>query len=137
MPAVVLDCSAALSWFISDEDSPQAQALRTLVTDRGAVVPMLWPIEIGNALLFATRARRVTQSQRAAAMAALGRLPIEIDNDTLSKVWTDTLSLAEKLRLTIYDACYLELAQRRELPLATFDKALRAAGKKIGLPSLA
>ena len=41
MAAVVLDCSATLSWFMPDEDGPQARDLRTFVTDQGAVVPML------------------------------------------------------------------------------------------------
>ena len=35
--------------------------------------------------------------------------------------------LAERHRLTLYDAVYLELALRRELPLATLDKELRSA----------
>ena len=37
------------------------------------------------------------------------------------------MQLADKHRLTLYDAVYLELALRRELPLATLDRALRAA----------
>lgn len=134
MAALVLDCSATLSWFMPDEDGPQARELRTLVTDHGAVVPMLWPIELGNVFVFAVRSRRITVSQREAAIEALGQLPIEIDAETLTKVWTDTLMLADKLRLTVYDACYLELAQRRELPLSTLDKEMRAAAKKIGVP---
>ena len=76
-------------------------------------------------------------AQRTAAIEALGQLPIEIDSETLTKIWTDTLALADKMRLTVYDACYLELAQRRRLPLATFDKELRAAAAKLGVPVLA
>jgi len=33
----------------------------------------------------------------------------------------------------LYDAAYLELAQRRNLPLATLDGELRAAAKSLGL----
>ena len=137
MAAVVLDCSATLSWFMPDEDGPQARALRTLVTDQGAVVPMLWPIEMGNIFVMAMRGRRISAPQRMAAIAALGELPIEIDADTLTKIWTDTLAVADKLRLTVYDACYLELAHRRSLPLATRDKELHAAAKKVGVRVLA
>lgn len=136
MAAVVLDCSVTLSWLMPDEGNAQAAEVRTLVTDEGAVVPMLWPIELGNALLFAVRGRRVTTVQRATAIEALGQLPIEIDTKTLAKVWSDTLTLADELRLTLYDACYVELAKRRALPLATLDKELRAAGKKLGIPLL-
>ena len=48
----------------------------------------------------------------------------------------DTVELAERFALTSYDACYLELAQRRALPLATLDRDLRAAGKKLGISLL-
>ena len=35
--------------------------------------------------------------------------------------------LADRFRLTAYDAAYLELAQRRKLPLATLDQRLHTA----------
>jgi predicted nucleic acid-binding protein len=38
--------------------------------------------------------------------------------------------------LTVYDAAYLELARRRNLPLATLDQALRAAALTEGVPLL-
>jgi len=85
----------------------------------------------------AMRGRRISAPQLTAAIAALGELPIEIDADTLTKIWTDTLAVADKLRLTVYDACYLELAHRRSLPLATLDKVLHAAAKKVGVRVLA
>jgi predicted nucleic acid-binding protein len=133
---MVLDCSVALSWLMADEGGANAIELRRRVTDEGAVVPMLWPLELGNALVFAMRGRRVSLEQRAAALEAIGQLPIEIDADTLVRAWTDTLALADKLRLTLYDACYLELAQRRRLPLATLDKELRTAAGKLGVALL-
>jgi predicted nucleic acid-binding protein len=50
--------------------------------------------------------------------------------------WSDTLELSDRFRLTLYDACYLELAQRRNLPLATLDGDLRAAGDALGIEML-
>jgi predicted nucleic acid-binding protein len=44
--------------------------------------------------------------------------------------------LAHRHRLTLYDAAYLELAQRRRLPLATLDSDLRAAAMAEGVPLL-
>ena len=37
--------------------------------------------------------------------------------------------LARRHRLTVYDASYLELAQRESVPLATLDGALRGAAR--------
>ena len=46
------------------------------------------------------------------------------------------MQLADQFGLTAYDAAYLELAQRRKLPLATLDQRLLAAGKTLGLELL-
>ncbi|TWB39967.1 hypothetical protein FBZ91_105201 [Nitrospirillum viridazoti] len=46
---------------------------------------------------------------------------------------TAVLTLARQHRLTVYDAAYLELAQRQALPLATLDHALAEAAVAVGL----
>lgn len=46
------------------------------------------------------------------------------------------MQLASRNRLTVYAAAYLELAQRRRLPLATLDAELRAAAIAEGVPLL-
>ena len=46
------------------------------------------------------------------------------------------LRLSERFDLTLYDAVFLELAQRRALPLATLDRELRAAGSGLGVELL-
>jgi predicted nucleic acid-binding protein len=43
------------------------------------------------------------------------------------------LQLARTHQLTVYDAVYLELAVRRQLPLLTFDGQLAAAAKRLGV----
>ena len=48
----------------------------------------------------------------------------------------EILRLARELRLTSYDALYVDLAQREGLPLATLDKGLRAAAAKAGVALL-
>ena len=63
----------------------------------------------------------------------LARLPITIDPETDAHIWTTTLQLADRFRLTMYDAAYLELAQRHALPLATLDAGLRLAAEALGL----
>jgi predicted nucleic acid-binding protein len=46
------------------------------------------------------------------------------------------LALARREGLTAYDACYLELAMRRGLPLASTDRALRKAAVELGVSLL-
>jgi predicted nucleic acid-binding protein len=61
---------------------------------------------------------------------------IGTDPETDRYAWTTTQRLAERHGLTIYDASYLELAQRLSLPLASLDRALRHAGTAAGIDLL-
>lgn len=53
--------------------------------------------------------------------------------DTDRQAWGATLILAERCQLTLYDAAYLELAQRIGSPLASLDQPLRAAAQAVGV----
>jgi predicted nucleic acid-binding protein len=44
--------------------------------------------------------------------------------------------LSERFSLTLYDAAYPELAQRRGLPLATLDRDLRTAAPALNIELL-
>jgi predicted nucleic acid-binding protein len=132
----VLDSSLTVAWFVPDEHTAPAQELLERAGDEGAIVPDFWRLEIGNALLLAMRRKRLTAAQRTEALFQLTVLPIQIDLDTSLHAWDATLRMADRFGLTLYGACYLELAQRRGLPLATLDKQLRAAGRKLSLDLL-
>ena len=77
------------------------------------------------------RRGRLDAGFRDRALGHLARLPIVVDGETDLHAWTGTLRLADRFRLTPYDAAYLELAQRRQFPLATLDRALRAAAEAL------
>lgn len=125
--AFVLDCSVALAWVLPDEGSVYADGLLDRLVAEGAVVPPVWPLEVGNVLLTALRQRRIRQAELEPIIERLARLPIEIDIGATDHALAAVLLLAGQHGLTTYDASYLELAQRRKLPLATLDKQLRAA----------
>jgi predicted nucleic acid-binding protein len=80
--------------------------------------------------------RRLDKNGRDEAIIDLSNLNIAVDSETNAFAWSDTVELAERFGLTSYDACYLELAHRRALPLATLDQELRAAGRKLGISLL-
>jgi len=134
MPGMVLDSSMTLAWFLPDEQAAAAVELMDRVTAEGALVPTLWPIEVGNAFLNAERRGRITAAERSHGLRLLGRLPIEIDGDTGTEAWSGSFELAERYDLTLYDAVYLELAIRRGLPLASLDAALCRAAQIAGAP---
>jgi predicted nucleic acid-binding protein len=132
----VIDASLALTWYFEDEATAVTEELLDLVARTGAVVPALWRLEMANGLQLGIRRKRIDLAYRDASLADLQRMPITIDRDCDIHVWTTALWLSDRYGLTIYDACYLELAQRRNLPLATLDQELRAAGHALGLTLL-
>jgi predicted nucleic acid-binding protein len=132
-PAFVLDCSIAMTWLFREEATPNTMALLGRLTYETALVPGLWFIEVTNVLALAERKRRITPAQSDAFIADIGKLSIERDDEAPSRAFTNLLPLCRTHRLTSYDAIYLELALRRDLPLATLDDDLRKTAKKLGV----
>jgi predicted nucleic acid-binding protein len=134
--SLVLDSSAALAWIYAEETTDAVRRVFEIVAEDGAVVPALWRLEVANGLTVAVRRGRINVEFRNAALADLDLLDIATDPRTDDDGWTTTLQLADRFRLTLYDAAYLELAHRRSLPLATLDEELRAAGRALSVPLL-
>jgi len=130
---IVLDTSTTLSWFFEDERDSGSAALLSRVAVTGAVTPSLWKLEVANALAVAVRRGRCTLDFADETLARLARMRITIDGETAIHAWAATRALSAAHGLTIYDATFLELAQRRSLPLATCDRRLAAAAQTLGL----
>ena len=96
-------------------------------------MPALWRLEVANSLTIAVRRGRIDAEFRRAALYDLALLDIRTDNHTDTHAWAETLLLADRFRLTMYAAAYLELAHRRGVPLATLDEDLSAAALALGL----
>ena len=132
----VVDSSVALAWCFEDEHTLPVMDLLDRVAETGALAPLLWPLETLNGLLMAGRRGRLDTKRRQRLAGFLRGLPVTLDTETADQAWTATARLAERHRLTLYDAAYLELAQRRKLPLATLDGDLIKAGKALGMTLL-
>lgn len=123
--ALIPDASAIISLAFDDEDGTYARAVVEAIAVDQAIVPTLFWFEVRNTLLMGERRNRSTSEQTTAFLADLDMLPFEIDSRPREAA---VFGLARRHDLTIYDAAYLELAQRKSLPLATVDRALiRAA----------
>ena len=131
--SIVLDASLTLAWLFEDEQTDQVLATINHVYMGGASVPPLWRYEVANGLQMAIRRQRITPDYRTRCLDKIDELPITIDPDGVSEIWSTTIKLADLYRLTVYDAAYLELAQRRRLPLATLDAALSKAARESGV----
>lgn len=125
--SLVLDSSVTLAWIYTEETTSEIREVLNQVADYGAWVPALWRLEIANILEMGVRRKRHDAAFRDATLGDLLLLPLYVDTETDHRAWGPILRLAERYRLTLYDAAYLELAQRRSLPLATLDGDLRRA----------
>lgn len=134
--AFAVDCSIAMAWLFHDEATPKTAALLNRLATETALVPAWWFIEITNVLAMAERNGRIKPAQSDAFVADLGKLGIERDDEAPIRAFTYLLALCRAHRLTSYDAIYLDLAIRRNLPLATLDHDLRTTAKKLGVSLL-
>lgn len=131
MRAFVVDASIAIAWVHPAQSTARSVALLEAVRDGARVkAPALWSLETANALLVLTRRGKLTQAERRTALAALSGLAVELDHETASLAYDKVSDLALKHGLSVYDAAYLELAARSELPLASADIAMRRAAKR-------
>jgi predicted nucleic acid-binding protein len=134
--SLILDSSITLAWVYSDETTAAILQVLKRVSHDGGWVPALWRLEVANILEMGVRQGRTDGAFRDAALADLALLPISIDPETDGHAWGATARLASRHRLSLYDAAYLELAQRRRLPLATLDRELRTAAAAEGVSLL-
>ena len=125
MAGLVVDASVSAAWFLPDEATCFTEATLSATATDEVWVPSLWLLEIGNLLINAQRRLRITAAQRIEMVASAEGLRLRVDREPVSLRSID--SLADRHRLSSYDAAYLELALRRQLPLATLDTALLAA----------
>jgi len=126
--AFVLDNSVAMRWCFKNADNPYAEAvLQRMAEGDTAIVPILWLYEVVAVLAKAERGGIVAHNKALAFMEALQSLDIEIDTHGPDRVFNRVHAVATTYRLTGYDAVYLELALRRNLPLATLDAELARA----------
>jgi predicted nucleic acid-binding protein len=129
----VVDNSVVLAWCFRDEVNPYADAILECLGPMEAVVPAIWPMEVGNVLAVAERKRRLDKATVTRFLELLGQIPMAYEPESQARMLGDVLDLAREYGLSTYDASYLDLAMRLGLPLATQDGALMKAAKQAGV----
>ncbi len=133
MSGFVLDASVTLAWCFRDQASPESTGVLDRLEEDFAAVPAIWPLEVANILAVAERRGRIDAAEIAAFAAVLEALDIRVDTATAARGLREILGLARREGLSSYDACYLDLAMREGLALATRDAALAAAARRCGV----
>jgi predicted nucleic acid-binding protein len=134
--SLVLDSSITVAWLYREEATKSVDQIFENLIEASAWVPALWHLEVANVLQIGIRRKRHAADFRDRVLSDLSAFPVYVDPETHRQAWGVTSRLADRHRLTLYDAAYLELALRRGLPLATLDDDLRAAAASEGVPLL-
>lgn len=120
-PPLILDASVAAKWILPEKDSPLALDFRELYLKGEVqfVVPSLFYFEIANALKFK---RGVTAEEAQDFVDALFQYGLDTQ-EASAELLRDAAVAARALhaQVTVYDACYLVLAQRRSGVMLTTD----------------
>lgn len=133
----VADSSLGIAWVTQSQSTPATDSiLRDVASGRTFVVPVLWPFEVANTLLSLLRRGRINPADCNLAQHTLVRLRPIVDDEGPAFAISKILQLAQDYILSVYDATYLELALRRNLPLASRDAALNKAAKRSGVKIL-
>ena len=131
----VVDNSIVLSWCFEDEKNRYAEAVLESLVESEALVPAIWPLEVGNVLLAAERKKRLGEASVIRFLSLLNHLPITVEQETPERMFKEIVALARSYGLSTYDASYLDLAMRLGLPIATQDALLMAAAKQCRVPA--
>jgi predicted nucleic acid-binding protein len=129
----VLDCSVTMSWCFLDEVDAYAETVLRACADHRALVPQIWPVEVANALVTGQRRNRLQPAERLRFVRILQALKIEVKQVDRQRIFEAVVDAALANQLSAYDACYLELAMREGLPLASLDSKLNTAARSLGV----
>jgi predicted nucleic acid-binding protein len=137
-PSFVIDASVIVSWYNPDEQNDYARDILLCLKKEQAITPRLCCFEVNNVLRMFEKKGKISSLQVDKAIVALEKLRIIKDNAPTGFQIPLVLRLSREYGLTIYDACYLELAVRLNFPLASLDNDLikAAQGAKIELKTV-
>lgn len=123
--AFVLDASVAIAWVVPTQATPYTRRIRLQAKREPYHVPAIFAAEVTNVLVTLERRGILTERGAEAAADVLGRLNPIVHESSLDV--SALRNLANRFRLTAYDASYLALALELRLPIACGDRPLKAA----------
>lgn len=131
---IIIDSSIVIANTMPDEKNHYADRVLQLLSEDKlqAFVPSIFYLECTNVLLMAEKSKRINRNQRQEYLEMIVQLPLDVDHLAANAESISQISqIADNYNLTSYDASYLELAVRKNTPIATLDKKLQTAAKNM------
>lgn len=133
MTSLVVDASIIGGVYLSDEWTDRVPAIFRRIEEADVVAPAHWPVETANLLTMAMRRGRIDRADRDRLAVAASALPVAVEESMTAARQSAILAIADACALTVYDAAYLELAERVGGAIATNDRALAKAATARGV----
>jgi predicted nucleic acid-binding protein len=126
---IIIDASAVMAVIVKE---PERDLVIQLT--KGAIIlsPDMVIYEIANGLTKMMKKKIIEKERMINAFEYFKRIPMIIIEIDVKKA----LEIAWEYKIYAYDACYLEVAVRLNLPLLTFDGNMTRVGKELGISIL-
>ncbi len=121
---ICLDASVAAKWVFPEVHSEEAKEIQRDVADGRTqiVVPDSFFIECVSAVYHKQQQSLADMEQAQAALGILRQVPANVT--AVRDVSHQTIALADRLNITVWDAAYLAVAEHHNCELWTADKKL-------------
>lgn len=127
----ILDASVAVKWVLSGElyDENAAKVKDDFVSNVSELcAPSLIMHEVANSVWKALKRKRIPEEKGQETLRFLDDLQVPLHELNWNEV-SEVLTIASKLDITVYDACYLFLSEKMEAQLITADEKLYQKAK--------
>ena len=123
---ILVDACAIMAVIVKE---PERDSVIELTQNAVIVSPDIISYEIANALTKMMKKKVIEKEHMVSAFSYFRKIRIKTIEVDLEK----TLNIAWDYKIYAYDACYLEVAKRLNLPLLTFDGNMIKIGKEMGI----
>jgi predicted nucleic acid-binding protein len=133
--ALVVDASVAVKWLLRDEEHAR-EALLVLERFADGQLDLFAPsqirYEVPSAIAVATRQRQPRLSPELGRLAIVRFLGLPISTVDDDQLIVDAYALSHRFNVALYDALYLALSERLDLPMIFADRKLRDRLPRLG-----
>ncbi|MBS0264814.1 MAG: type II toxin-antitoxin system VapC family toxin [Planctomycetes bacterium] len=117
----------------AEERTPPSDQIQDRLLNESALVPAHWFLAVTNVLAMGELSQHISPADSSRFVQLLAEFEIEIDEDVSGQALDHLWPLCRSQMLTSCDGADLDLALRRQLPLASLDKELCRAANSLGV----
>ncbi|AXK80851.1 hypothetical protein DW352_10215 [Pseudolabrys taiwanensis] len=130
---IVVDASLIVALILREDNVADPDSVYDLLLTAQISVPAHWPSEVANALWINKRRGRMTAEMVGSAIDYLVAFRPRTEAPPSFDRMFALIDFAEREKLTVYDAIYVELALSNDATLATIDHDVRASARRLNI----